>query len=222
MKISDYKKNFAAEFIGTFFLLSVVVGSGIMGDRLSNGSTGMALLANSIATGAGLIVLIMMFGSISGAHFNPLVSFVEFFHKRISRRSLSIYLAAQFTGAVLGVIVTHVYFDEPWISLSLHERSGSTLMLSEFIASFGLISVIKFVSLNRKNDVAYAVGLYIAAAYWFTSSTSFANPAVTLARCLTATFTGIRPADVAGFIFAQILGALAAEGIYFYFFKEET
>lgn len=221
MNQTSYKSQFVAEFLGTFFLLAVVVGSGIMGERLSNGSIGLALLANSIATGAGLIVLIMMFDGVSGAHFNPLVSIPEYIYGKISRRSLFVYMSAQFFGAITGVMVANLMFGEAWLSLSHHERSGLALWLSEFIATFGLIAVIKMVGANRKTDIPFAVGLYIAAAYWFTSSTSFANPVVTIARSLTSTFAGIQPGSVPGFILAQILGVICAEFSLNYFFHKK-
>lgn len=215
------KKLFVAEFLGTFFLLAVVVGSGIMGERLSNGSVGLALLANSIATGAGLVVLIMMFGSISGAHFNPLVSVAEYVHSRISKANLITYLVAQLSGAVAGVIVTHLMFGESWVSFSTKDRGGLALMLSEFVATFGLIMVIRTLSVSRKDDIPFAIGLYITAAYWFTSSTSFANPVVTIARSLTTTFTGIQPSNILGFIVAQILGTVFAEIVFKYFLQQK-
>lgn len=221
MSNKDYKKQFAAEFIGMFFLLAIIVGSGIMAERLSGGSEGLALLANSIATGAGLIVLIMMFSQISGAHFNPLVTLLEFHNKKISSRTLYLYCVAQLSGAFFGVLCTHIMFSESWLSFSSKPRKGPAIWLSEFLATFGLIAVIKLVGQSRRKDVAVAVGLYIAAAYWFTSSTSFANPAVTIARSLTPTFTGIEPTGIMGFILAQFAGAVVAEKSLNYLFTEK-
>lgn len=221
MSNKNYKKKITAEFVGTFFLLAIIVGSGIMAERLSGGSEGLTLLANSIATGAGLVVLIMMFSQISGAHFNPLVSLLEFYNKRISSRTLYFYIAAQLLGAIVGVLCTHIMFSEDWFSFSSKVRTGPAIWLSEFLATFGLIAVIKLVGQNRRKDVAVVVGLYITAAYWFTSSTSFANPAVTIARSLTPTFTGIEPTGIMGFILAQFVGAIFAEMSLNYFFNEQ-
>jgi glycerol uptake facilitator-like aquaporin len=195
-------------------LLAIVVGSGIMGDRLSGGNVAIALLANSLATGAGLVALILMLGGISGAHFNPVVSLVEVMRGHLTKREASFYVLAQVLGALAGVAVAHLMFGEALFSLSTHERSGPGQWLSEFVATFGLIAVIRGVGRDHKSEVPYAVGLYILAAYWFTSSTSFANPAVTLARALTPTFAGIRPTDVLGFWVVQVSGALSAEALF--------
>ena len=211
---SSLGRRVVAEFLGTAHLLAIVVGSGIMGDQLSQGNTAIALLANSLATGAGLIVLIFTLGSISGAHFNPVVSFVELLRGNISKKIATFYIVAQIVGALFGVAVAHLMFEKVLFSYSEHVRSGSSQWLSEFIATFGLIAVIRGVGRNHKAEVPFAVGLYITSAYWFTSSTSFANPAVTLARAFTATFTGIRPEDILPFIIAQILGALVAEFLF--------
>lgn len=221
MSTINLKKQLAAEFLGTFFLLAIIVGSGIMGERLSGGSEGLTLLANSVATGAGLIVLIMMFSQISGAHFNPLVSLLEFHHKRISSQTLYLYISAQLLGAICGVLCTHVMFSEAWFSFSGKSRTGPAIWFSEFLATFGLIAVIRLVGQNRIKDVPLAIGLYITAAYWFTSSTSFANPAVTIARSLTSTFTGINPTGIVGFILAQFIGTIFAEVTLNYFFTEK-
>ncbi|MEZ4815466.1 MAG: MIP/aquaporin family protein [Bdellovibrionota bacterium] len=208
------RKKLLAEFMGTAFLLAIVVGSGIMGDQLSGGNVAIALLANSLATGAGLAVLILMFGAISGAHFNPVVTLVESLRGHLSKRVAGLYVLAQGLGAFVGVLVAHLMFNQSAYSLSLHERAGPSQWLSEFVATFGLIAVIRAVSKYRNSDVPYAVGAYIASAYWFTSSTSFANPAVTLARAFTSTFAGIRPADVLAFCVFQILGAVAADYVF--------
>jgi glycerol uptake facilitator-like aquaporin len=200
----------AAEFIGTGFLLMAVVGSGIMGERLASGNTAIALLANSIATGAALYALIRTFGPVSGAHFNPAVTLALAAAKETPRGDLLPYIAAQIAGAVVGVWTAHLMFDLPILQTSTHLRTGIGQWAGEFIATFGLLCVIES---GRRHFVAAlpgAVALYIVAAYWFTSSTSFANPAVTLARAFTDTFAGIAPAHVAGFMAAQALGALAA------------
>ena len=193
-----------AEFLGTGFLLAVIVGSGIMGERLGGGNQALILLVNSTATGAGLIALILTFAPISGAHFNPLVSVMLAARGDLAWKALPGYVLAQCMGAVAGVFATHAMFAMPILETASKARPGMNLLWSEFVATLGLLLVIHRVSRSRPEAVAYAVGCYIAAAYWFTSSTSFANPAVTLARSLTDSFTGIRPADVAGFIGAQL------------------
>jgi glycerol uptake facilitator-like aquaporin len=203
-------RRITAEFLGTLFLLAAIVGSGIMGDRLSPGNVAIALLANSIATGAALMALILAFGPISGAHFNPVVTLADAWQGETVWRDVPLYIAAQIGGAIAGVGVAHLMFGETLFLASTHVRSGSAQLLSEFIATFGLLAVIWGCGRPRPAAVPYAVGAYIAAAYWFTSSTSFANPAVTLARAMTNTFAGIRPLDVPGFILFQIAGAFAA------------
>jgi len=203
----DLIRRVAAEFIGTGFLLAAVVGSGIMGERLSAGNSGIALLANTIATGAALIALILTFGPISGAHFNPAVTLADASQGGLPWRQVPAYCGAQFLGALAGVGAANLMFEEPLFFASRHARAGSAQLFSEFIASFGLLSVIWGCSRRRAEAVPFAVGAYITAAYWFTASTSFANPAVTLARCASDTFAGIRPADVPGFVVAQLLGA---------------
>ena len=203
-----------AEFVGTAFLLAAVVGSGIMGERLSNGNLGIALLANSLATGAALIALILTFGPISGAHFNPAVTVAEASRRGIPWHDVPMYLAAQMVGAYLGVACAHLMFGLPSFSASRHARSGSAQMFSEFIATFGLVSVIWGCSRLRSSTLPFAVGAYITAAYWFTASTSFANPAVAMARAATDTFSGIRPVDVPGFLVAQFLGAIGATALF--------
>jgi len=207
---SDRPRRLVAEAIGTMLLLAAVVGSGIMADRLSGGNQAIALLANTIATGAALIALILTFGWVSGAHFNPAVSIADAFQGGLSWADAGAYIVAQLLGAFLGVGLAHVMFGAPLYSWSTHARAGSAQIVSEVVATFGLLSVIWGCARTRPNAVAFAVGAYITAAYWFTSSTSFANPAVTLARALTDTFAGIRPLDVPGFITAQLAGGMAA------------
>jgi glycerol uptake facilitator-like aquaporin len=199
-----------AEFVGTAFLVATVIGSGVMAERLSNGNVALALLANTIATGAALVALIFAFGGISGAHFNPAVSLVDAFEGGLVWSQTPHYVIGQVLGGITGAVVAHLMFGLPVVSLSRHVRSGPLQVFSEFVATFGLISVIWGCSRLRSNAVPFAVGAYITAAYWFTASTSFANPAVTIARCLSDTFAGIRPADVPWFIVAQFLGAFAA------------
>jgi glycerol uptake facilitator-like aquaporin len=199
-----------AEFLGTAFLVAAVVGSGIMGEKLAGGNVAVALLANTIATGAALVALILTFGPIS-AHFNPVVTLALATRRLSPWREVPHYITAQFIGAVLGTFAAHVMFGKELYSLSHHERSGLTQLVSEFVAAFGLLCVI-WGCLKSRSPMAVpvAVATYITAAYWFTASTSFANPAVTVARSITDTFAGIRPLDVPGFIVAQILGAMAA------------
>ena len=199
-----------AEFVGTAFLLAAVVGSGIMGERLSGGNVAIALLANTIATGTALVALILTFGPISGAHFNPAVTLADASQRGIPWREVPGYVVAQILGAYVGVMCAHLMFTLPLFSASRHSRSGISQVFSEFIATFGLLSVIWGCSRLRSSVVPFAVGAYITAAYWFTASTSFANPAVTLARAATDTFSGIRPSDVLAFIAAQLVGAAAA------------
>jgi glycerol uptake facilitator-like aquaporin len=187
-----------------------VIGSGIMGDKLAGGNVGVALLANTLATGAGLVALILAFGPISGAHFNPAVTLADATQGGLPWREVPAYVLAQVTGAFAGVAVAHVMFGKPLFFVSTHERSGIAQMVSEFVATFGLLAVIWGCARRRPDAVPFAVGAYITAAYWFTSSTSFANPAVTLARAASDTFAGIRPLDVPGFVVAQLLGAAAA------------
>jgi glycerol uptake facilitator-like aquaporin len=200
----------ASEATGTAFLLATVIGSGIMGEKLSGGNVAIALLANTLATGAALVSLILTFGPISGAHFNPAVTLADASQGGVCWREVPAYIAAQVGGAFLGVVAAHLMFGVPIFSVSLRVRSGSAQMFSEFVATFGLLSVIWGVTRRRSNAAPFAVGAYITAAYWFTASTSFANPAVTLARAFSNTFAGIRPADAPGFILAQLLGAAAA------------
>lgn len=207
-------RKFAAEGLGTALLLATVVGSGIMGERLAGGNVAIALLANTLATGAALVALILTFGPVSGAHFNPAVTLADATQGGIAWSAVPSYLVAQSMGAVAGVGVADAMFGEPLYSISQHVRSGPAQLLSEFVATFGLLSVIWGCARRRSDTVPFAVGAYITAAYWFTASTSFANPAVTMARCLTNTFAGIRPVDVPGFVVVQLLGAGAATAVF--------
>jgi glycerol uptake facilitator-like aquaporin len=209
MKVS-MSRRLSAEFLGTAFLVAAVVGSGVMAERLSGGNIALALLANTIATGAVLIALILTFDSISGAHFNPAVTLADALEGGVTWTQASGYVPVQILGGVTGTVVAHLMFGLPVMSISHHLRSGPAQFLSEFVASFGLLSVIWGCSRLRSTTVPFAVAAYITAAYWFTASTSFANPAVTIARSLSDTFAGIRPADVPLFITAQLLGALGA------------
>ena len=214
------RNRLAAEFIGTAILLTAVVGSGIMGERLSGGNVAIALLANAIATGAVLYALIVALGPVSGAHFNPLVTLSQAFLGRQSWKSAGAYVATQIIAALLGVAVAHWMFELPTFFLSHHARSGSGQFASEIVAAFGLLLVILQCARHKPESVATAVGLYITGAYWFTASTSFANPAVTLARSLSDTFSGIRPVDAPAFIFAQCLGAAFAVATYRFLTKD--
>ena len=203
-------RRIVAEAVGTAMLLAAIVGSGIMAARLSGGNDAIALLANSVATGAALVALILTFGPISGGHFNPAVTIADASQRGLAWREVPGYVGAQVGGAVLGVWAAHAMFGERIFMLSLHERSGAAQAFSEFVATFGLVAVIWGCSRRRVEAVPFAVAAYITAAYWFTASTSFANPAVTIARGLTDTFAGIRPLDVPGFIVAQLAGAAVA------------
>lgn len=197
-----------AEGLGTAALLAVVVGSGIMGESLAQGNVAVALLANSLATGAGLYVLITLLGPVSGAHFNPVVSAVLCWRGGLALRDCIAYIIAQIAGAIMGVVIAHAMFDLPLLQASTHARSGAGQWLAEIVATCGLLATILLAQRARSAQIPALVGSYIMAAYWFTASTSFANPAVTIARALTSTFAGIRPADVAGFIAAQCIGAI--------------
>lgn len=199
-----------AEWLGTLFLLAVVVGSGIMADRLSGGNAAIALLGNTIPTGAILVVLILIFGSISGAHFNPAVTLAFAIRKEISPSQSVLYVGVQIIGGVAGVILAHAMFDNPLIDPSTTARTGTGQWIGEFVATFGLVATILGCLKARPDAVPYAVGLFITAGYWFTSSTSFANPAVTIARGLTNTFAGIDPAHIAAFVTVQLIGAIVA------------
>jgi glycerol uptake facilitator-like aquaporin len=208
-------RRVAAEAVGTALLLAAVVGSGIMGERLAGGNVAVALLANAIATGAALVALILTFGPISGAHFNPAVTLADAVQGGFAWPDVPAYLGAQVVGAFAGVAAAHVMFELPLFFASQHVRSGPAQMFSEFVATFGLLAVIWGCARGWPAAVVpFAVAGYITAAYWFTASTSFANPAVTLARSASDTFAGIRPGDAPGFIVAQLLGAAAATGLF--------
>jgi glycerol uptake facilitator-like aquaporin len=206
----NLRARLTAEFLGTAFLVAAVVGSGIMGERLAGGNVAIALLANTMATGAALLALILTFGSISGAHLNPAVTLADAIEHGIAWSEAAAYVLVQCVGGVAGAIVAHLMFGLRWYSLSTHSRHGWALVFSEFVATFGLVAVIWGCSRTRPGMVPFAVASYITAAYWFTASTSFANPAVTIARSLSDTFAGIRPTDVPLFIGAQVAGALCA------------
>ena len=204
-------RRMAAEALGTALLLAAVVGSGIMGERLAGGNVGIALLANTIATGAALVALILTFGPVSGAHFNPAVTLADASQGGLKWTDVPIYVGAQIVGAIIGVACANLMFELPVFFASRHERAGASQLFSEFVATFGLMSVIwGCARCQRAAVIPFAVAAYIVAAYWFTASTSFANPAVTLARSMSDTFAGIRPVDVPGFIAAQLFGAAAA------------
>jgi glycerol uptake facilitator-like aquaporin len=209
MPMPSLARRMTAEFAGTAFLVAAVVGSGIMAERLAGGNVAIALLANTIATGAALVALILAFAPISGAHFNPAVSFAAALEGHLPVAEAGAYIAAQITGGIIGTLAAHIMFSLPLIALSHHARAGSAQAFSEFIATFGLVAII-WGAMSRANLVPFAVGAYITSAYWFTASTSFANPAVTIARTLSDTFAGIRPVDAPYFIGAQLLGATAA------------
>jgi glycerol uptake facilitator-like aquaporin len=213
-------RRLASEALGTALLLAVVVGSGIMGERLSGGNHAVALLGNTLATGAALVVLITVFGPISGAQFNPAVTLVFLLRREIGAKAAAAYAAVQFAGALGGVWLAHAMFAEPILQASTRLRDGPAQGLSEAVATFGLVGVILGTLRFRPAFAPTAVGLYIVAAYWFTASTSFANPAVTLARSLSDTFAGIAPASVPLFIAAQLVGALAALGLFGWLLKE--
>ncbi len=214
-------RKLTAEFLGTAFLLAVVVGSGIMGERLANGNNAIALLANSIATGAGLIFLLLSFGDVSGAHINPAVTLTEAFRGNLSWREGFFYILSQTTGAFFGVAMANLMFDLPVYFASTKIRTGNSQFLSEFVATFGLIAVTRAGAKFRPDLVFLMVASYITAAYWFTASTSFANPAVTLARSVTDTFAGINPSNVLMFIVAQLLGAFSATFVFNWLLEEE-
>jgi len=207
-------RRLAAEALGTAFLLAAVVGSGIMGEKLAGGNTAIALLANTLATGAALVALILTFGPISGAHLNPAVTLADASQGGLPWPEVPGYVVAQIVGAFIGVASAHLMFALPLYSSSHHLRSGASQMFSEFVATFGLLAVIWGCSRARLSALPFAVGAYITAAYWFTASTSFANPAVTLARSFTDTFAGIHPFDAPGFIVAQIAGAATATALF--------
>jgi glycerol uptake facilitator-like aquaporin len=206
-------RKMAAEALGSALLLAIVIGSGIMGERLAQGNAAIALLANAIATGCGLVVLISLFGPMSGAHFNPLVSIAAWREGELSAGALLAYIIAQCIGCIAGAWLAHLMFDLPILQTSAKVRTGAGQWAGEFVATFGLLFLIRFGVAQRFTNLAMLVALYITAAYWFTSSTSFANPAVTLARSLSDTFAGIHPASVLGFVAAQSAGGLAGWGV---------
>ena len=207
---SRLRHRLTAELLGTAFLLAVVIGSGIMGERLAQGNVALALLANTLATGAGLVALIFTFGPVSGAHFNPAVTLAAATRGDLPGNEVILYIAAQILGAFAGAAAAHLMFEAPLFSASQHARLGMAQWWSEFVATFGLLAVIQGGARHRANLLPFAIGAYIVAAYWFTASTSFANPAVTLARAASDTFAGIRPQDAPAFILAQLLGAAAS------------
>ena len=222
MQDNPLGRRLGAEFLGTAFLLATVIGSGIMGERLSGGNVAIALLGNTLPTGAILFVLITMFGPISGAHFNPAVTAVFALRKELPLREAYAFVAVQVLGAILGVFAAHLMFEENLLQLSTKLRAGAAQWFSEWVAAFGLILTILLTLKSNRAAVAASAGLYITAAYWFTASTSFANPAVTIARALSNTFAGIRPLDVAPFLIAQIAGALVAAAAYRWLVNERT
>jgi glycerol uptake facilitator-like aquaporin len=222
VSLSLYKRS-VCEALGTALLVAAVVGSGIMGERLAGGNVAIALLANTIATGAALAALIVTFGSFSGAHFNPVVSLAIALRGRMPWAEVPFYVGAQFCGGLLGTILAHLMFGHEWYSVSVHQRSGLPQLLSEFVAAFGLLCVVwGCMKVRSALATPVAVASYIVAAYWFTASTSFANPAVTVARSITNTFAGIRPVDVPGFVLAQIAGALAATFLFMWLGEERS
>lgn len=217
----DLPRRLVAEALGTTLLLAIVIGSGIMGDRLAGGNVAVALLGNSLATGAGLVVLITIFGPLSGAHFNPAVTLVFAARRELSAGTAAAYVAAQVAGAILGVWAAHLMFAEDVLQVSLELRDGPAQAFSEAVATFGLIAAILGSLRFRPEATPFVVGLYIISAYWFTASTSFANPAVTLARSFSDTFAGIAPSSVPAFIIAQLAGAALAAALCGWLFSEE-
>ena len=221
MTTFSLSRRLTAEALGTALLLAVVVGSGIMGQSLAGGNDAIALLGNTLATGAALVVLITVFGPISGAHFNPVVTLVMAVRRELSPGAAALYLAAQVVGAILGVFIAHAMFAEPILQVSTRLREGPAQVFAEAVATFGLIATILGVSRMRPDFTPTAVGLYITAAYWFTASTSFANPAVTLARSLTDSFSGIAPISIPGFVLGQIIGAIVASLVFGWLLNEK-
>ena len=209
-----YWRAIAAEFLATLLLLAVVVGSGIMGETLAGGNVAIALLANSVATGTALVALILAFGPTSGAHMNPAVTLAAAATAGFSWTRVPAYAAAQVAGGLAGVAVAHGMFEQPAWTASAHARAGLGQALAEFVATFSLVTVVLACGRTRPGATPFAVGAIVTAGYWFTASTSFANPAVTIARATTATFAGIRPADVLPFVLAQLLGALGAVAVF--------
>jgi glycerol uptake facilitator-like aquaporin len=213
MSRADLARRTVAEGLGTALLVATVVGSGIMAERLAGGNVALALLANTLATGAGLIAILLALGPVSGAHLNPAVTLVDAWQGALGWRDVPAYVSAQLAGGLVGTGLAHAMFEAPLVQVSTRVRAGSGQLISEAIAAFGLLVVIGGVSRTRTAAVPFAVAAYVAAAYWFTASTSFANPAVTLARSFTDSFAGIRPADAPGFAIAQIVGAFAGAGL---------
>jgi glycerol uptake facilitator-like aquaporin len=211
---ADFARRLVSEALGTAFLLAIVIGSGIMGERLAGGNVAVALLANTAATGAGLVPLLLTFGPISGAHLNPAVTLADAAVGGRPWREVPTYIAAQVAGAFAGVAVAHVMFGEPLFFASEHVRAGTPQLVSELVATFGLLATIWGTVRTRPTATPFAVGAYVTAGYWFTASTCFANPAVTLARAASNTFAGIRPTDVAAFVAAQLAGAMAATALF--------
>ncbi|USQ97107.1 MIP/aquaporin family protein [Caulobacter sp. RL271] len=222
MEVFSMSRRLVAEGLGAALLLAVVIGSGIMGERLAGGNVAIALLGNTLATGAALVVLVGVFGPISGAHLNPAVTLVAALRRDLPWRLALAYPIAQVVGAVLGVWIAHAMFGEPILQVSTKLRNGGALAFSEVVATFGLVATILGTVRFRPEATPMAVGLYITAAYWFTASTSFANPAVTIARSLSDTFAGIAPSSTPAFILAQIVGALLAAGVFGWLLKTET
>ncbi len=210
-----------AEWLGTFFLLATVVGSGIMAERLAGGNVAIALLGNTIPTGAILVVLILVFGPISGAHFNPAVTLAFVIRREIGPGASVQYVAAQVFGGILGVFAAHIMFDNPIFDPSTTARTGIGQWVGEFVATFGLVATILGCLKSRPDAIPYAVGLYITAAYWFTSSTSFANPAVTIARGFSNTFAGIDPAHITAFVVIQLIAAIVATITFRWLLKDD-
>ncbi|PLR23892.1 aquaporin family protein [Caulobacter zeae] len=222
MAAFDLRRRLVAEGLGSTLLLAVVVGSGIMGERLAGGNLAIALLANTLATGAALVVLIGVFGPISGAHFNPVVTLVAASRRELFWRDAALYPLVQVIGAILGVWAAHAMFGETIVQVSTKARTGLDQAFAEVVATFGLLATILGTVRFKPDSTPMAVGLYITAAYWFTASTSFANPAVTLARSMTDTFAGIAPSSAPAFILAQLIGALLAAGLFGWLLKPET
>lgn len=217
MNTAEVSRRLTAEALGTMLLLACVVGSGIMGERLSEGNDALALLGNTLATGAILAVLITIFGPFSGAHFNPAVTLAFLLRGEVGKGMAAAYVGVQVAAAILGVVLAHLMFELEPVQTSTRIRGGGAQMLSEMVATFGLVATILGTLRIRPKAVAAMVGLYISAGYWFTASTSFANPAVTIGRCLTDTFSGIAPGDVLGFVAAQLVGAVLATGVFWWF-----
>ena len=214
MAEADLRRRLVAEALGTGMLIATVIGSGIMAEDLAGGNVAIALLGNTVATGAILVVIILMFGPLSGAHFNPAVTFVFLLRGEISRRDALLYVVVQIAGGLIGMLITHAMFEQKLFQIGTIERSGGAQWLAEAVATFGLVSAILGTLRWRPEAVPFAVGLYITAGYWFTASTSFANPAVTVARSFTDTFSGIAPAHMPAFIIAQFVGAGLAAALF--------